>query len=244
MFAWDGVGLGEDGSLWGGETLLGQPGAWKRVASFRPFRIPGGDLAAHAPWRSAAGLCWEADIAWQDCPDTGLVRQAWERGLNSPYTSAVGRLFDGAAALLGRHDTSFEGQGPMELEAISGDTDDFRELPLATDAGGVLRADWSGLIEVMAGGSLAPARAGSVFHESLARCVLAQAMAMRDQHGVTAVGLCGGVFQNSLLARRSRTLLADCGFHVLQAHRIPCNDAGISAGQVMEALGGTRNDLP
>lgn len=238
VFTWDGVGLGEDGTLWGGETLLGRPGAWKRVASFRQFRIPGGDLAAHAPWRSAAGLCWEAGIRWADCPDKGLVRQAWERGLNSPYTSAVGRLFDGAAALLGRHDTSFEGQGPMELEAVSGSTEDYIDLPLVADADGVLRADWAKLIELLATGSLAPARAGAVFHESLARCVRAKALAMRDRHGITEVGLCGGVFQNALLARRSRILLEDCGFHVLQARRIPCNDAGISAGQVMEALGG------
>lgn len=243
VFAWDGVGLGEDGTLWGGESLLGRPGAWKRLASFRQFRIPGGDLAAHAPWRSAAGLCWEAGIQWADCPDTGLVRQAWERGLNSPYTSAVGRLFDGAAALFGRHDTSYEGQGPMELEAVSGSTDDYIDLPLVPDADGVLRADWAKLIEFLARGSLAPGRAGAVFHESLARCVRAKALAMRDRHGVTAVGLCGGVFQNALLARRSRILLEDCGFHVLQARRIPCNDAGISAGQVMEALCGTAASL-
>lgn len=238
VFAWDGVGLGEDGSLWGGETLLGRPGSWKRVASFRQFRIPGGELAAHAPWRSAAGLCWEAGIRWNDCPDTGLVRQAWERGLNSPYTSAVGRLFDGVAALLGRHITSFEGQGPMELEAVSGSTEDYIELPLAPDSDDVLRADWAKLIGFLANGSLGPARAGAVFHESLARCVRAKAVAMRDKHGVTTVGLCGGVFQNARLARRSRALLEGCGFHVLQAHHIPCNDAGISAGQVMEALGG------
>ncbi|MDH3401565.1 MAG: Sua5/YciO/YrdC/YwlC family protein, partial [Chromatiales bacterium] len=243
VFAWDGVGLGEDGTLWGGETLLGRPGSWKRVASFKPFRIPGGDLAAHAPWRSAAGLCWEVGIRWHDCPDTGLVRQAWERGLNSPYTSAVGRLFDGAAALLGRHDTSFEGQGPMELEAVSGSTEDYIELPLAPDSDGVLRADWEKLIGFLANGSLGPARAGAVFHESLARCVRAKAVAMRDKHGVTTVGLCGGVFQNARLACRSRVLLEGCGFHVLQARHIPCNDAGISAGQVMEALGGGLADL-
>ena len=166
------------------------------------------------------------------------MRQAWERGLNSPYTSAVGRLFDGAAALLGRHITSFEGQGPMELEAVSGSTEDYIELPLAADSDDVLRADWAKLIGFLANGSLGPARAGAVFHESLARCVRAKAVAMRDKHGVTTVGLCGGVFQNARLAHRSRALLEDCGFHVLQARHIPCNDAGISAGQVMEALGG------
>jgi len=72
VFAWDGVGYGEDGSLWGGEALLGQPGRWRRVASFRPFRLPGGELAARSPWRSAAGLCWEAGIEWR-----GSRRPTW-----------------------------------------------------------------------------------------------------------------------------------------------------------------------
>ena len=131
----------------------------------------------------------------------------------------------------------------MELEAVSGPTEDCIELSLVPDSDGVLRADWERLIGFLANGSLGSARAGAVFHESLARCVRAKAMAMRDKHGVTTVGLCGGVFQNARLACRSRALLEGCGFHVLQACQIPCNDAGISAGQVMEALGGGLAEL-
>ncbi len=79
--------------------------------------------------------------------------------------------------------------------------------------------------------------AASLLHESLARCLVKQAQAVRADQGIQVVGLCGGVFQNALLAARSRTLLEECGFHVLQARNIPCNDAGISAGQVMQVLG-------
>ena len=63
-FTWDGVGLGPDDTLWGGEALLGEPGAWRRVASFRPFRLPGGERAARQPWRTALALCWECGHAW------------------------------------------------------------------------------------------------------------------------------------------------------------------------------------
>ena len=64
VFAWDGVGLGGDGTLWGGEGLYGRPGAWRRVSSFRPFRLPGGEKAGREPWRSALALCWEAGMDW------------------------------------------------------------------------------------------------------------------------------------------------------------------------------------
>jgi hydrogenase maturation protein HypF len=236
VFAWDGVGMGEDGGLWGGETLFGRPGHWRRVASLRPFRLPGADLAARAPWRSAAGLCWEAGLSWPECPAPELVRQAWERGLNSPYTSAVGRLFDGVAGLSGMYEVSFEGQGPMRLEACSVPCEDHVDLPLAPDESGVLRADWTPLVKHILQTGAGMEQAGSLLHESLARCLVGQAQLLGPQLGTGVVGLCGGVFQNSLLARRCRTLLEDCGFQVLQARDIPCNDAGISAGQVMEAL--------
>ena len=77
VFAWDGVGLGEDETLWGGEALVGSAGNWQRVASMRPFRIPGGDKAGREPWRSAAAMHWECGQDWSACPDTqNLARTA------------------------------------------------------------------------------------------------------------------------------------------------------------------------
>ncbi|MEW5967225.1 MAG: Sua5/YciO/YrdC/YwlC family protein [Pseudomonadota bacterium] len=117
VFAWDGVGLGADGSLWGGEAFTGAPGCWRHAASFRPFRLPGGDKAGREPWRAAAALLLEtgADAPFAPAP----LHQAWQARLNSPATSSVGRLFDAAAALTGvcTH-ASFEGEGPMRLEAL------------------------------------------------------------------------------------------------------------------------------
>ncbi len=79
-FTWDGVGLGSDGTLWGGEALLGRPGAWTRVASFRPFRLPGGESCAREPWRTAMALCWESGEAWPDGANYGgpLLRRAFD----------------------------------------------------------------------------------------------------------------------------------------------------------------------
>ena len=121
-FTWDGVGYGEDGTLWGGEAFLGQPGNWQRVATMRSFRLPGGERAGREPWRSAAALCWETNTQWAGIPgDTALLHNAWLKGINAPQTTAVGRLFDAAAALTGVCSTaSFEGQGPMHLEALAG----------------------------------------------------------------------------------------------------------------------------
>jgi hydrogenase maturation protein HypF len=237
IFSWDGVGYGEDGSLWGGEALFGRPGDWRRVASMKPFRLPGADLAASAPWRSAAGMCWEAGLEWATCPGPELVRDAWQRGINSPKSSAVGRIFDAAAALImGRYQASFEGQGPMELEAIATQTDEWIELPLGADEKGLCRADWTELIRYLLESPEPTSLKASVFHESMARCLLGQALRIRDTSRFETVGLTGGVFQNALLTRRCGELLQDCGFQVLQSRLIPCNDAGISAGQVMQVL--------
>ncbi|MEJ2604318.1 MAG: carbamoyltransferase HypF, partial [Gammaproteobacteria bacterium] len=77
VFAWDGVGLGEDGSLWGGEALVGRPGAWRRIASMRRIALPGGDRAGREPWRSAAAMHWECGLAYEDGPDDiELARRA------------------------------------------------------------------------------------------------------------------------------------------------------------------------
>ena len=144
VFAWDGVGLGEDGTLWGGETLLGSPGCWQRIASMRPFYLPGGERAGREPWRSAAALCWETSADFAGLPqDTGLVRAAWLRRINAPASSAVGRIFDAAAALvLGMHKVSYEGQGPMQLETLAVADAAPIALPMEPDAAGC--PGWTG----------------------------------------------------------------------------------------------------
>lgn len=239
VFTWDGVGLGEDGTLWGGEALLGKPGDWSRVASMRPFHLPGGEKAGREPWRSAAALCWEAGIAWPDCPEeTSLLHAAWQKRINAPTTSAVGRLFDAAASLTGlNHRSSFEGQGPMLVESTAVPTAPVT-LPLAID-NGVLCADWAPLLAPLLDVTRPVAERAGMFHASLAHALLDQARRLRAEHGAFTVGLTGGVFQNRLLAETALALLERDGFAARLGVTIPCNDAGISYGQIIEFSGET-----
>jgi len=236
VFTWDGVGYGEDGTLWGGEALLGRPGAWRRAGSLRLFRLPGGERAAREPWRSAAAICWETGAPWPAAPaGTGPLREAWRRGLNTPTTSAVGRLFDAVAALAGvTVEASFEGQGPMYLEALAEDSGaSGPELPVARD-GGLWRIDWGPLVPWLTRGHLAPEEVASGFHEGLARALVAQALAIRQEARFERVGLCGGVFQNRRLTEQAAALLTAEGFAVHLPSALPANDAAISFGQLVE----------
>ena len=240
VFAWDGVGLGEDGTLWGGEAFVGRPGAWRHAGGLRPFRLPGGDKAGREPWRSAAALLWETGQPAPFAPD--LLKQAWDRGLNCPTSSAAGRLFDAAAALVGVcTEASFEGEGPMKLEALAcssgpSGNDDTR-LPLTRDAAGLWRADWSPLLSMLSDASLTPAERAWRCHAALADSLVDQALRLREETGANDVGLTGGVFQNRLLAELVLTRLDAAGFRGRLPTQLPVNDAGVALGQVVEFIG-------
>ena len=236
VFTWDGVGLGDDGSLWGGEALLGAPGAWRRVASLRPFRLAAADQAARAPWRSAAALCWESGQAWRG-PHASLLLQAWRKGINCSTTTAAGRLFDGAAALLGLLDeASHEGQGPMWLEASAEGWEAAPvALPLARNGRGLWELDWRPLVAPLADGRQPAGERAAMFHASLARGLLMQARALREEYGIRHVGFAGGVFQNRRLTEGAFGLLAADGFEPRLAQQLPCNDAALAFGQLVEA---------
>jgi hydrogenase maturation protein HypF len=256
VFCWDGLGLGEDGTLWGGETLLGRPGAWRRVASLRPFRLPGGDRAAVQPWRSAASLCWHAGLDAQ-APDCGgpegfadgeLLRQAWARGLQSPWTSSAGRLFDAAAFLvLGIRDTSHEAQAPMQLEALAAAAPSpAAALPLdwRPDDAGLARLDWAPLLPMLADAARPATERAACFHESLAAAIESLAAARcaappgtTDAARPAAIGFAGGVFQNRRLLKACTARLGPLGLPLLLPQRLPANDAAICLGQAAEWAG-------
>jgi hydrogenase maturation protein HypF len=170
-----------------------------------------------------------------------IVRTAWERGLNAPRSSAAGRLFDAVAAIvLGVTETSFEGQGPMWLEARARVESEFPVLPVAPDERGLLRIDWAPLLEwLLEPGRSVEARAGAA-HAALADAIFRVATAERERSGTAVVGFTGGVFQNRLLSELAARRLEAAGFRVLLPQRVPCNDGGISYGQVAEFLGRVR----
>jgi len=240
VFTWDGVGLGPDKTLWGGEALAGRPGQWRRVAKFRPFKLPGGERAGREPWRSAAAICWESG---QDCPleeaSDPLLFSFWQKGQNAQETTAAGRLFDAASALCGVCTmASFEGQGPMQLEALAARHGQFEsrhvipfELSLID---GVYTADWSPMIPILLDESRPVNERAARFHDSMAGSLLQQAIQIREDASVNQVGLAGGVFQNRLLTETCIALLGKNGFEVTLPLMMPVNDAAISFGQIIE----------
>jgi hydrogenase maturation protein HypF len=166
-----------------------------------------------------------------------VAHQAWERRSNTFETSAAGRLFDAAAALvLGRNMASFEGQGPMELEHIAADGCEAVSLPLSTDDHGLLRSDWEPLLDRLVDQHVCAETRAGIFHESMARALLDQALKARESVEFDAVGLSGGVFQNRRLTERVLELLREQGIEVRLHKEIPANDGGLSFGQVIEAV--------
>ena len=227
---WDGTGFGLDGSIWGGEFFLVRGPVFERVAHLRPFRLPGGEKAIREGWRAAAGLLYEAFGA--DAVENPVIRRMLERGVNSPLTTSVGRLFDAVACMAGvARVNRFEGQAAMQLERAIGSCVTRDCYPLS-ERDGV--ADWAPLIEAVS----ADVRNGTAidlisarFHNALAGWIVEVAR----RTGVGQVALSGGVFQNSYLVERTVAELESNGFRVATHQRVPANDGGIALGQAVIA---------
>ena len=237
VIAWDGLGYGDDGLAWGGESFVGRPGNWSRFSTIHPLRIPGANRAALEPWRSALACRLETDPSspFTD-PARELARQAWLKGMNTGTSYSMGRLFDAAAALCGLLDkASFDGQAPLWLEAASDDSRRWIELPWAAGEDVPWQLDWQPLIPVMANEQLAVATRAAIFHNSLVEAIRSLANHAWEAHGIQRVGLTGGVFQNRRLAEAAVEHLERDGFQTALPEQIPVNDAGISFGQIIEA---------
>lgn len=236
VFTWDGLGYGADGTLWGGEALFGTPESWERVASIRPFPLLGGEVASREAWRCALALCWEAGRAEPPALEQhALLRHAWQRGINCPLTSSIGRLFDAAAALLGICTRqSYEGEAAQLLEAQSFVGGEVCTLPLYVQDG-LCYADWEPLLGMLQDEKRSVAQRAASFHASLAAMLVNQAAQVRREYRVTQVGLSGGVFQNRCLTEAVLQRLVAAGFQTYLPERLPLNDAAISFGQIIAA---------
>lgn len=245
VFAWDGVGLGEDGRLWGGETLYGRVGDWRRIGTFRTLSLVGGDAVAYQPWRSAASVCWALGVApratW---PEATALRQAWEKKIAVHESSAVGRLFDAAAALLGVSETAtYDAQAPSMLESLTRSPRERIALPIAQGAGAEpWIVDWAPLFLALIERRPAAPDGADLVHSSFAGTILDQARRARGSLPFTRVGLTGGVFQNRRLTEEACDLLRSDGFDVMLHERIPPNDGGLSYGQLAEVAARTARE--
>ncbi len=241
----DGLGLGADGTVWGGELLLGDYNGFTRQSWLRPAPLIGGDRASVEPWRNLlarldrAGLGALADARLGGKP-LALLRQAAQTGLNAPLSSSAGRLFDAVAALLDLTPDrqSFEGQAAMALEAAARRAP--REpvtnaYPMGLDApeGEIPDSDlWHRMAQDLAQG-VPPERIAWRFHAGLAGAFAGRARALVTSGVAEAVALSGGCFQNALLQDLTVEALGDVP--VLLHRQVPANDGGLALGQAVIA---------
>ncbi|WP_420569649.1 carbamoyltransferase HypF [Thalassovita sp.] len=243
----DGTGLGPDGTVWGGEILVGDYHGFERVAWLQPAPLIGGDMAAREPWRNAlvrldqAGLSDWADQRFADKPLT-MARRAAQTGLNAPQSSSVGRLFDAVAAILGicADGQSYEGEAAMRLEALARASKGLRRhnlgirIPIKTievgpiDPSDMIRSTVNG---VQAGEAIEDL--AFAFHLWLTRAIEGPVLTAMALHKVETVALSGGCFQNALLAEMMQSALSD--LPVLVHRRTPANDGGLALGQALIA---------
>lgn len=236
--AFDGLGHGPDGTLWGGEFLRADLTGFERLGHLAHVPMPGGPAAIRQPWRMAAAYLRD------DHPDLDVARRHADRWADavaapgSPLTSSAGRLFDAVSALLGVRDTiTYEGQAAIELEQRA-DPAETGVYPAAVTGSGPLLVEGGDLVRAAAEDLAAGTDPGVIagrFHNGVAAAITRACVTLRQATGLTAVALSGGVFQNVLLLERTVERLRAAGFRVLRHVRVPPNDGGISLGQAAVA---------
>ena len=246
--ALDGIGMGENGQLWGGECLLVDYQHNQYLGGLPAVALPGGDLAAKQPWRNWLAHLHQFVPQWQEIltknctePNWQILINAIERRLNCPPISSAGRLFDAVAYALGIAPTivSWEGEAACHLEALANTSS------LATQAQSAVHIPvkmplignkldlayfWQSWLNY-----LAPvADKAFAFHYALAQGFAELATNQARKHQCRTLVLSGGVMHNQLLRRLLKENLSE--FHVLSAHKLPMGDGGLSLGQAIIAM--------
>ena len=257
----DGLGFGDDGTIWGGEFVLADYRAYRRLARFKPVAMPGGAQAVREPWRNLYAHLMQA-IGWQlltaryggldlykylKAKPRAVLDGMMAKGVNSPLSSSCGRLFDAVAAALDacRERQAYEGEAAMQLEALaasavltSGGEAHGYPFAISREPGGLTEIDsapmWNRLLADLINGAAAPIMA-LCFHEGLAGAVVqtVRRLARRetDTSRFDTVALSGGCFQNRILFERVAAQLRAAGFVVFSHAEVPANDGGLSLGQ-------------
>ncbi|TYC60694.1 carbamoyltransferase HypF [Rhodobacterales bacterium] len=250
----DGLGLGSDGTIWGGEILLGGYRGFERVGHFQPVPLPGGAQAVRQPWRNLAAhlrAAFGSDYL-RAVPDGPLrermlskqlpvLDRMMERGLNAPLSSSAGRLFDAVAAALGiafdRQD--HEGEAAMMLECLARPfvgTETPYPVERARREASVLT--WKPLFEALLSDlarDFAPGRIAARFHLGLVAALTESLAELASAHGVSRVVLSGGVMQNRILHDCLAQSLLSAGLEPLSHRQVPANDGGLALGQAVIA---------
>ena len=258
--ALDGLGYGEDRTLWGGEFILADYRSFKRLATFKPVAMIGGVQAIKQPWRNTYAQLLSA-FYWDDLKNKygnlelvkfleqkplNLLNQLREKRINSPLTSSVGRLFDAVAAAIGicRQECSYEGQAAIEMEALVDKNllnhhKETLNYPFNLDILDSIycidpRPMWQALLHDLQQQIPQPVIA-TKFHKSLANVIIEMVNHLCQENAMNQVVLTGGVFQNCILLELVTTGLQTLGLNVLTHSLVPPNDSNLSLGQAVIA---------
>lgn len=255
--AFDGLGYGTDGTIWGGELLVADLMGFTRAGCLSPVPMPGATSAIRQPWRMAAAHLNAAygDSLPEDLPVRVRHGTRWDEvvavarsGTNSPLTSSAGRLFDAVAAILGLRDTAgYEGQAAITLEQRADPAEGGAYPVRILDERSLVTIQVADLVravveETRAG--VVPALVSARFHNGLAAVTAAACARIRESTGIGTVALSGGVFQNRLLLDGLVRALELKDFRVLTHRAVPPNDGGISLGQAAVAAARDALGLP
>jgi hydrogenase maturation protein HypF len=250
--AYDGLGLGDDGTLWGGEVLLATYTGYRRLGRFAQAPLPGGAAAVRRPARMALGYLYGVEdlgspplnpelaeplLERLDPSEVGVVRRMVQRGVNTPVASSAGRLFDAVASLLGVGDqVSYEGEAAVLLEAAADGQPARPALPWRlTNRDGLCVYDPVPTLAAVLESDRSAGQVAAAFHTTLAEVTCALVADAAERTGVRQVCLGGGVFGNRRLTTDLLDRLSRAGFEVHTGQRVPVNDGGISYGQAAVA---------
>ncbi len=250
----DGTGYGEDGTIWGGEFLVGSARGFERAGHFLPVPMPGANAAVRQPWRMAYacmdvaldGYSDTAFPAWharRSAEELSAAHFALNAEMNAPRTSSCGRLFDAVASLLGLHDAvDFEAQAAIALEFAAASSREDLSRPYITD----IREEEGSpfvlsflpaiqeIIQDMRVG-ISPAIAAARFHAAVIAGCVSMVERIAAGSGLRTVALSGGAFQNALLLEGMQRALTEHHFTVLTHTQVPANDGGVALGQAVIA---------
>jgi hydrogenase maturation protein HypF len=245
--AFDGTGYGPDGTIWGGEFLVGDYAGYRRAAHLRTVGMPGGDQAIRAPWRMALAHLADAGIeepglrARRLPGELRVVEQMLHRRFRTPMTSSAGRLFDAVACLAGVADIAHhEGQAAIQLEALAATVKTAEPYPFAlaeaTDEPDFpLVIDTRPLIAAVIADVRSAAPKGVIarrFHQTVVEIIAQVCGRLRATSRLDRVVLSGGVFSNVLLTRETLARLSADGFRVYRHRLVPPGDGGLCLGQL------------
>ncbi|OGN99720.1 MAG: carbamoyltransferase HypF, partial [Chloroflexi bacterium RBG_13_52_12] len=243
----DGTGYGTDGHIWGGEFMAADIKKFDRLAHLEYLPLAGGAQAIRKPYRTAIGYLLALGIGldknlpmfkYLEKPELEIIKEQVARGINTPLTSSMGRLFDSVAAIIGaRGIIQYEAQAAIDLEMLAYIApDETGSYPFSYEAHGGMNViklhDLFVAIIVDILKKTPEAVIAARFHNTVARMILETCQIISSKTSLNRVALSGGVFQNRLLLRIIVPLLESADFEVYTHRQVPCNDGGISLGQV------------